>query len=122
MHECEPRPAPTLVEAVDRVTRAVHLGARLPGGSGRPLDAVSRAYLGGFIAALVGALRLDSGFAELVVYAYLLQEGLESDAARLSPVMLLRPDLPELAEAFEAGQEEARIYLGPDRDGLPAAG
>ena len=110
--------APTLVEAVDRVTRAVHIGAHLPGNRGRPLDAVDRAYLGGFIAALVEALNLDGGFAELVVYAYLLQEGLEADAARLSGLLLRRPHSPELARAFDRGQAEAGAYLRTGRSGL----
>jgi len=98
----------SLVEAVDRVTRAVHIGARLPG-SGRPsLDAKDRSYLGGFIGALVDALDLDDGFAELVVYAYLLQEGLAADAARLSRVILVVPEDGELRQAFLRGRAEAR--------------
>jgi hypothetical protein len=111
-------PALSLVEAVDRVTRAVHIGARLPGARGRPLDTVDRAYLGGFIAALVEALNLDWGFAELVVYAYLLQEGMEADAARFSRVVLAPPASPELAAAFERGQSEAEVYLRTGESGL----
>lgn len=111
MQDGEQPAAPTLVEAVHRVTRAVHVGARLPVAPGRPLDAVNRAYLGGFIAALVEALSLDRGFAELVVYAYLLQEGLEADAARLSAVILTAPPIPELGRAFARGQLEAGDYL-----------
>ncbi|MBL8199578.1 MAG: hypothetical protein JNK40_01280 [Chromatiales bacterium] len=111
-------PALSLVEAVDRVTRAVHIGARLPGARGRPLDSVDRSYLGGFIAALVEALNLDGGFAELVVYAYLLQEGMEADAARFSRVLLGQPHSPELARAFERGQSDAGVYLRTGRTGL----
>ncbi len=101
----------SLVEAVDRVTRAVHIGARLPGAPGRPLDSADRAYLGGFVASLVEALALEEGFAELVIYAFLLQEGLEADAARLSGMLLNRPPAGELREAFVRGRDEARAYL-----------
>lgn len=107
------RGAISLVEAVDRVTRAVHIGARLPGARGRPLDHEDHAYLGGFVSTLVESLALDEGFAELVVYAYLLQEGLEADAARLSQVLLRIPtsgDL-QLAVAFLRGREDADAYL-----------
>ena len=99
--------AVSLVEAVDRVTRAVHIGARLPGSRRPSLDAIDRAYLGGCIAALVEALDLDDGFAELVVYAYLLQEGLEADAARLSKALLGLPENPDLHRAFLQGRAEA---------------
>ncbi len=98
----------SLVEAVDRVTRAVHIGARLPGSKRPALDALDRSYLGGFIGALVDALDLDDGFAELVVYAYLLQEGLAADAARLSKVILVVPEDGELRQAFLRGRAEAR--------------
>ncbi len=98
----------SLVEAVDRVTRAVHIGARLPGSKRPALDAADRSYLGGFIGALVDALDLDDGFAELVVYAYLLQEGLAADAARLSKVILVVPEVGELRQAFLRGRAEAR--------------
>jgi len=111
MLKAQELPALSLVEAVDRLTRAVHIGARLPGARGRPLDTVDRAYLGGFISALVSALALDGGFAELVVYAYLLQEGLEADAARFSQVLLRPPHSPALAEAFARGQADARAHL-----------
>lgn len=111
-------PTLSLVDAVDRVTRAVHIGARLPGARGRPLDTVDRAYLGGFIAALVEALNLDRGFAELVAYAYLLQEGMEADAARFSRVVLAQPHSTELAAAFERGQSEAEVYLRTGESGL----
>lgn len=109
----KPQELPTLslVEAVDRVTRAVHIGARLPGARGRPLDTADRVYLGGFISALVERLNLDGGFAELVVYAYLLQEGMEADAARFSQVLLRRPGSPLLAQAFARGQADAGAYL-----------
>lgn len=113
-------PTLSLVEAVDRVTRAVHIGARLPGARGRPLDTADRVYLGGFIAALVEALNLDGGFAELVVYAYLLQEGMEADAARFSQVLLLPPLNPQLAQAFARGRVEAGAYLRTGRSGLQA--
>ncbi len=97
----------SLVDAVDRVTRAVHIGARLPGSKRPSLDAIDRSYLGGFIGTLVDALDLDDGFAELVVYAYLLQEGLAADAARLSRVILVVPEDPELRQAFVSGRAEA---------------
>jgi len=103
--------AVSLVEAVDRVTRAVHIGARLPGAPGRPLDSADRAYLGGFVAALVEALALEVGFAELVIYAFLLQEGLEADAARLSRMLLNLPPAGELREAFLRGRQQAGDYL-----------
>jgi hypothetical protein len=114
----EELPALSLVEAVDRVTRAVHIGARLPGARGRPLDTADRVYLGGFIAALVEALNLDSAFAELVVYAYLLQEGMEADAARFSQVLLRPPHSPLLAQAFARGRLEAGDYLRTGKSGL----
>lgn len=118
MHGVKQPASLSLVEAVDRVTRAVHVGARLPGATSRPLDGVDRAYLGGFIAALVEALQLDGGFAELVLYAYLLQEGLEADAARFSRALLSPPDSPELAQAFRRGQSEAGEYLRTGAGGL----
>ena len=101
----------SLVEAVDRVTRAVHIGARLPGARGRPLDQQDYAYLGGFVAALVESLALDEGFAELVVYAYLLHEGLEAEAARLSQVLLRIPADGDLQVAFLGGRGDAHAYL-----------
>jgi hypothetical protein len=101
----------SLVTAVDRVTRAVHIGARLPGARGVPLDQLDHAYLGGFVAALVESLALDEGFAELVVYAYLLQEGLEADAARLSQVLLRIPAGGDLQLAFLRGRGDAEAYL-----------
>ena len=107
----------SLVEAVDRVTRAVHIGARLPGSKRPSLDAIDRSYLGGYIAALVDALDLDEGFAELVVYAYLLQEGLAADAARLSRVILVPPEDPELRQAFLSGRAEANSVEPSSRQG-----
>ncbi|MCL4791595.1 MAG: hypothetical protein KJ040_06030 [Gammaproteobacteria bacterium] len=101
----------SLVEAVDRVTRAVHIGARLPGARGRPLDQEDYAYLGGFVSALVESLALDEGFAELVVYAYLLHDGLEADAARLSQMLLRMPGGGELQLAFLRGRGDADAYL-----------
>lgn len=112
----------SLVEAVDRVTRAVHIGARLPGANRPSLDTADRAYLGGFIAALVDALDLDEGFAELVVYAYLLQEGLGADAARLSKVILFMPDDPDLRAVYLRGRSEAvkvATAESPDLSGSP---
>lgn len=109
----------SLVEAVDRVTRAVHIGARLPGSRRPSLDAIDRSYLGGFIAALVDALDLDESFAELVVYAYLLQEGLAADAARLSKVLLLPPEDPELRQAFLSGRAEA-VSVSESVEPVPA--
>jgi hypothetical protein len=104
----------SLVEAVDRVTRAVHIGARLPGSKRPPFDAIDRSYLGGFIAALVDALDLDEGFAELVVYAYLLQEGLAADAARLSRIILFMPEDTELRRAYVTGRAEAVAVAGSE--------
>lgn len=105
------RGALSLVEAVDRVTRAVHIGARLPGARGRPLDHEDYAYLGGFVSALVESLALDEGFAELVVYAYLLHDGLEADAARLSQILLRIPAGGDLQLAFLRGRGDADAYL-----------
>jgi hypothetical protein len=101
----------SLVTAVDRVTRAVHIGARLPGARGAPLDQHDHAYLGGFVGALVESLDLDEGFAELVVYAYLLQDGLEAEAARLSQVLLRIPAGGDLQLAFLRGRGDAEAYL-----------
>lgn len=105
------RGAISLVEAVDRVTRAVHISARLPGAHGGPLDQHDYAYLGGFVSALVEFLALDEGFAELVVYAYLLHEGLEADAARLSQVLIKLPPGGDLQMAFLRGRGDADAYL-----------
>ncbi len=105
------RGAISLVEAVDRVTRAVHIAARLPGARGLPLDQRDYAYLGGFVAALVESLELDEGFAELVVYAYLLHEGLEAEAARLSQMLLRIPADGDLRVAFLGGRGDAHAYL-----------
>lgn len=105
------RGAISLVSAIDRVSRAVHIGARLPGKRGAPPDQHGCAYLGGFIGALVESLALDEGFAELVVYAYLLQEGLETDAARLSQVLLRMPPEGNLQLEFLRGRGDAEAYL-----------
>lgn len=105
------RGAISLVSAIDRVSRAVHIGARLPGRRGAPPDPQDCAYLGGFIGALVESLALDEGFAELVVYAYLLQEGLETDAARLSQVLLRMPPDGNLQREFLRGRGDAEAYL-----------
>ncbi|MBM4220368.1 MAG: hypothetical protein FJ170_00295 [Gammaproteobacteria bacterium] len=114
MERCT-RGAISLVSAVDRVTRAVHIGARLPGGRSGPLDRNDHAYLGGFVGTLVQSLELDEGFAELVVYAYLLQEGLEADAARLSQVILRIPAGGDLQLAFLRGRGDAEAYLAVPR-------
>ena len=105
------RGAISLVSAIDRVSRAVHIGARLPGKRGAPPDQHDCAYLGGFIGALVESLALDESFAELVVYAYLLQEGLETDAARLSQVLLRLPPDGNLQREFLRGRGDAEAYL-----------
>jgi hypothetical protein len=110
MERCT-RGAISLVSAIDRVSRAVHIGARLPGKRGAPPDPHDHAYLGGFVGALVESLALDEGFAELVIYSYLLQAGLETDAARLAQVLLRTPPDGDLQLAFLCGRDDAEAYL-----------
>ena len=77
----------------------------------RAAIARDRAYLGGFVTALVESPALDAGFAKLVIYVYLLQDGLSVDAARLSRFLLRLPPAGELQKAFVRGRGDAEACL-----------